>query len=285
MYRKRCRHTQNTLFFRYSSSNTHIKHHKKIETNPQNIPLDLSQNPLLDKLNTFFKKAGRKNEDGSIYQISTRGYCHGLTLLFLEKMTEGKIQWFYDTKRKIIECDDNNLEDLELEIDKFLALIEWAQNSSKYSENNISYFNIDLILDTQPQKSFDDLYDFEKLKNFLTYKQGKGNMMCITNCYGDIQEHTVGIFTDGVYYHFFDANYKNGEAVKFRSSKELTHEVLNRLYTNFSEEIPDNCELEIKMVNRPAKVNDLTSGADSFFNKSTSIPNIIPQINVISSKI
>ena len=244
-------------YFNAFFSDTSPSIEPQIKKTKKSKPLDLSQTPLLDKINTFLIEMGRKNSDGTQYQINSNGYCHGLTLLFLEKMAEGNVQWFYKTNRKIIESKDSQLEEIELDIEKFLAMMEWAQNSQKYTNGTIRYSNIDAILDTQPQQSFDKLYTSAQLQYFFTYKQGKGNMICITNCYGDKKEHTVGIFTDGIQYHLYDSNYKHGQAVSYTSSKELTKEVLNRLYSNFDEAIPVNAELEIKMVHPISKKDAL----------------------------
>lgn len=214
-------------------------------------PLDLSQAPLLDKLNLYLKQLGRKNHDGTDYQIATEGYCHGLTLLFLEKKAEGNIQWFYDIKRKIIECQMHELEEMELEIEKFLAMIEWAQNTSKYTQEQIFYFNIDLILETQSQKSFEKAYTFTQLKDFLASNYEKGTMICLTSCDDKARKHSIGIFTDGYFFHLFDANYHSGQATRFCSPVNLTKEVYSRLYTYFDEQLPEKAQLEIIVVHRP----------------------------------
>lgn len=266
------------FFFENLNPSPQKKRHKK------EISLDLSQTPLLKKINTYFKKMGRKNKNGSNYQTTPGGYCHGLTLLFLEKMAEGRVQWFYDTKRKIIECKESQLEVMEIEIEKLLAMIEWAQNSSKYTQKKISYCNVDLILETQTQQVCDGSYTFKQLTKFLTYKQGKGNMICITSYTGKDKDHSIGIFTDGVCYHLFDANYKSGQATSFRSSKELAKEILNQLYTNLDEKIPSKAQLEIKIVNQPAVKNRLYRTDDSFFKKTTIKENkMLKQEDIISN--
>jgi len=243
-YRKKHRRRRKVTI---NQQNNIIPANKK---DPIDTSLNLNQNRLVEKINLYLKSKGRKNKDGSDYQIP-EGYCHGLTLVWLQKMAEGKVQWFYDVNRKIIQCDDDKLEDMELDIEKFLSMIEWAQKSYLYTNNTISYNNVDLILETEPQQSFDKSYTTDQLKDMLTYKRGKGHMICISNCEANKKIHSVGIFTDGNHYHFYDPNYHSGQAMCFRSSRELTTEVMQRLYTNLNRAIPPIAQLEIKLVSHP----------------------------------
>src|SRR5688572_10339606 len=101
-------------------------------------PVKLEQNILLKKINTYLKEKNRP-------LISEIGHCHGLVWLWLYKFSENKNAWFIRTLKKINSQPDDTITDIEIDIEKFLAHIEWIQNSKKYSSFN--QMNLEEILE------------------------------------------------------------------------------------------------------------------------------------------
>lgn len=217
---------------------------------PPPIP-NYSQGKLLPKINLYLSSIDREG-------ISTKGYCHGLTLLWLYKMSEGLEDWFYQLNKKIIDCPAAKISDFEMDFEKFLNHIEWAQNSRKYSKNLAGkvvtdQHNVNHILQIEkiyPHKKFDKRmtisYTFRQLKTFFnTYITE--NVMMTFRSQDSKDKHTIGIFRRGHYYYLYDANYKTGKAKKFFINEfhELFAEIRDRLYTNFKiETIEDKIWLE-----------------------------------------
>lgn len=183
-----------------------------------------------------------------------------MTLLWLQKMLENKISWFYEVYKNIVYSDEALFDRMEIEIEKFLALIEWCQHTFKITSGNIGYDNIDQIMEAKAQKSFDDKYVLSKLNKALHELQGKNKMICVTS--NGLTRHSIGIFADGINYHLYDANDEKGRAVQMRSSKKLAREVLHKLYANLGHVIPSEVDLEIKEV--VANKNTLKSSKRSF---------------------
>src|SRR5690349_21148096 len=85
-----------------------------------------NQSIIIAKINAYLKLKKRS-------LTLDQGYCHGLTLLWLYKMSEQKVKWYYDLVKRIVETPNDALLDIEIDIEKFIAHIEWLQKPEKYA--------------------------------------------------------------------------------------------------------------------------------------------------------
>ena len=115
------------------------------------------QDILLRKINQYLKGQG-------LDLIDEVGYCHGLALVWLQKMAERKEQWFYDTVRAIVNASDDKLKEANLDFEKFIAKIEYAQWPTKHTQamfkkdcEIIHQQDIDKILEATTQINRDQL--------------------------------------------------------------------------------------------------------------------------------
>ena len=83
------------------------------------------QTKIIDKINLYLKLNKRS-------LTLEHGYCHGLTLLWLYKMSKNQEKWFYDTIKLIVDTPQENFSEIEIDIEKFIAHIEWLQQPEKY---------------------------------------------------------------------------------------------------------------------------------------------------------
>lgn len=204
-----------------------------------------SQKVLLHKLDQYLRLKGRylersaeelKNDD----RINKKGYCHGITLLWLYKMAEGKEVWFYNLIEKIVCCPDNHLEDIEMDIEKFLAFIEWAQRPYLYTHggDNIAQRDVDKILEVRKLYSETKNFNDRDLFNLLYFHLEPGRMICIRS--QTTSKHTIGIFCNRkrLEHFIFDANYKTGLPKQYGLIKDLIIEIKRCLYDYFDLSIP-----------------------------------------------
>src|SRR5580704_14741260 len=124
---------------------------------PVQQPTIYNQYRLINRINLYFGKLNRP-----LWHL---GFCHGLVLLWLQKMAEGKEQEFYNTIKKIIDYPLNKIEELDNEQDVqiFLAQIRYAHHSMKYSYGpEIKQIDVDLILETPKQLYRKDFFSVKK---------------------------------------------------------------------------------------------------------------------------
>src|SRR5262245_43362738 len=111
-----------------------------------------NQDVVIDKLNHYLKLQKR-----SI--TLKKGYCHGFSLLWLYKMSIGEENWFYNTIKKITACrKKRDYDAIEMDIEKFIAHIEWLQNSEKYVPE-INQLDIDKIIELPRELSLSFLFN------------------------------------------------------------------------------------------------------------------------------
>lgn len=184
-----------------------------------------NQDEVIDKLNKYLKSRRRKLK-------LPYGYCHGFTLLWLYKMSEGQEKWFYDTIKKIVAHKDKNFEDIEMDIEKFLNHIEWLQNSSKYIPA-IRQLDVHQLLETRRDFSLSYIFNSLEFSNALNDVVLKNKMVCLSG-----PTHTIGVFKRGSKYFIFDPNFDEGEPKQFESINELQTEIVKSLFIEFK--LPTN---------------------------------------------
>ena len=179
-----------------------------------------SQNAVVDKLNAYLKSRHRD-------LVLEYGYCHGLSLLWLYKMSEGKEKWFYDTVQKIVTAKTPaDFDDLEMDFEKFIAHIEWLQNPSAYAPQ-IQQLDLDSVLEIPNRTPLSSVLNPRQFDDIIDLIAKPNQMICLS-----CPNHTIGLYERGKNYFLYDSNYEDCNAHSFTDKKLLTHEVVDRLFKN-----------------------------------------------------
>ena len=262
--------TRRPLFFQSAYPTHYIQPVPSIRKQGQHLPDEnprpfggYEQDRLLRQLHRYLKQAKRclpSQEQKHILNslanpISLGGYCHGLTLLWLYKMSEGKEQWFYDMVRYIIDCRSEKLIEYEVDIEKFLALIEWGQNSEHYL-SSVNYQNMDTILEVQKKYTFyNKHFDRETFIEFLSQYLLEHHLISIVGAKDQKHLHTVGIYRRGNKCFLYNANFSLGKALQkdidYGDLHAFSHCILQSLYTDFGVSIPRAFSLSIAIAVNP----------------------------------
>lgn len=198
---------------------------------------DYSQTTVIDKLNLYLKLKKRQ-------LISSEGHCYGITLLWLQKMSEGTVNWFYETVDAIVECPTDKLLMIEVEIEKFLAMIEWAQNSAKHV-TTVTQDDVDKLLEVPRPEMFIFKDKEEELTKWLRVRR---NAVMYVVCSPD---HAIGVIQVNGFYYVYDANYHHGRAKIFHSREKVVQEIKQCLFVVFHEAVPNPYRIELKMLRMP----------------------------------
>lgn len=174
------------------------------------LDMDYSQRVLMAKINEYQRLKKRP-------LISTTGYCHGLAVLWLSKMVEQKVEWFYDTVKYIIHRRPEDYDEVRFE--KFLALIEFGQNPLN-SGMNITQRHLRLILEMRNIESIDFSGTHSGLFRRIRPKKHPA-MYLVTH-----ELHAIAMFHRGDNYYVYDSNYLSGEAKVFDSNIKAASEVM-----------------------------------------------------------
>jgi|GEM_PF-3595424 len=174
----------------------------------------LDQHALIQKLNGYLLRKNRR-------KTLEFGYCHGLTLLWLHKMSKGQESSFYQLIVDIILAPPEDHRLFENHIEEFIARIEWLQNPEKY-DHRIQQFDIDKLLELPKKTSFSGVFNLHDLTNVLKRTLLPEQMICLSG--GD---HTIGIYCRSDKFYLYDPNYKTGNAKIFRNVNELANEIFN----------------------------------------------------------
>jgi len=203
------------------------------------------QGELIKKINYYLLKNNRR-------LISNEGHCQGLSILWLVKMEEAKVDWFYDTIDQIVICPFDKIQDTEIPIEKLLAQIEWAQEHTPiewYLKTPDLYLTEDgkivesfqRVLETDNSEcgyycsSAKTLHQFFKpRRNPIKYLLG-------------LNDHATAVYQIGNYYYLYDANYFHNRANIFDSAEDLADEILNCHFRRFNQPVPDTFNLELNI--------------------------------------
>lgn len=225
---------------------------------------DRSQLVLLNKINTYLAMCKRE------MRVSLNGYCHGLALLWVYKMTERNAKWFYDMVDNIAATPDDKLLEIETDIEKFIAHIEWCQQSDKYASQGIKVPCSDDTPEDEfkftaiSQRDVGELLGLKKLPSadnsltqagwivLLNKRVKTGQQIAIIRSCTD-KKHTVAIFPDDNGYFIYDANFTTGRPKQVDSIIRLVTELSGCFFTTFGMSIPiSQIELECDFVEKPA---------------------------------
>lgn len=212
---------------------------------------DCSQMMLLPKINVYL--AQQKKPSLNYH----RGYCHGLTLLWLYKMVEGKAQWFYDVVDRIVSSTTSDFRKFDADIEKFIAYIDWGQNSETYTQSSksgvIRCSDVDKILKI-PQ--VDVRYQWFTYPDFYKFLHNRlyQNEMTVLSCLDSRIWHTIGIFVSGPVYFLYDSNSLSCRPKMFTSPELLIHEIRHCFYVSFHQPLPSHyMPLEAHVLKNPER--------------------------------
>lgn len=267
----------------------------------------LQQRYLLRLINIYLVMRAANLEINKIhpavfeYQVSEIGYCHGLTLAWAAKMADYREDdLFYDVKRQLAACpyacqpsqslseEIQSLRDAfigdasffrsfvdwfhrnETKVEKFLALIEWGQNSSIYTTTPdksaahlISQSAVHRLLGIEEKyyQVHDGAYTAGQLKQFLLdlpNETGRffvvtgGGVKLIVQREGRQEQqpcmHTIGIFMRDNRCYYYDANFTDGRAKLCENSQQLFERLQYSLYSSMNSMVPDIYRLQIKEI-------------------------------------
>jgi hypothetical protein len=211
-----------------------------------------SQGYLIDRINLFLRQQKRRQMDDS-------GHCHGLAILWLKRIAEGREEEFYQMIKEIIDCPETELHKIAGSIDKMRRSMDKKQyprrHYYRYSYFHMDYPNIDLLLKAQKQTVFDGAYTITNLENLFNESINNEDMICIStdNKGKNAENHTIGVFKRNETFYLYDSNFLSGRAYVYRTADSLVSEILSCLYTSLCDEIPEILNLQIKCTRYPEK--------------------------------
>jgi hypothetical protein len=143
--------------------------------------MSYNQNAVINKLNTYLKDKNRKIK-------LDHGYCHGLTLLWLYKMSQGEEAWFYGVIKKMVDTPDDKLAEIEIDIEKFLAHIEWLQQPERYVPS-IRQMDMDQSMEIPKELPLSSIFKPQELTPIIQAIFNPDKMIAISG-----PDHTIGVF-------------------------------------------------------------------------------------------
>lgn len=179
------------------------------------------QGVLVKKINLYLTECGRNTLE--------TGYCNGLSLLWLCKMSERQEgPQFYDRIKRII---DLPLSDLEIDIEKLLAQIEWGQHPEK-RESCLHQQDAAVFLDGVKKKyGRGDNCSLQNLESELAVLAQPEIMINISGGKpSDALLHSIALFRRDDIYFLYDSNNLSGEATQHKNLAEVMREIPKHLH-------------------------------------------------------
>lgn len=242
------------------------------------------QKMFLRKLNQYFVAAGNSPIDES-------GYCHGLSLLWLKRMTKSREEDFYAFIRMIIDSPIKDLMEHNAAIEKFVKSIDKKQNPRLYSDNVFTYKDVNVLLKIKTQEVLDQTCISKDLAELFELARLDGMMFCLSNrkayvLEGVARKHTVAVYVRNSMFYLYDANYLHGNATVFSTAIELVREIRVCLYSCHQMRPPSYMPLEIKLLHesnmlQQATMTDLlTSLWQTISSKLTTLNSYMPTFSL-----
>jgi hypothetical protein len=195
-----------------------------------------SQSVLLKKINAYLRLIGGT-------EVSEKGYCNGISLLWLTMMASNTEMLFYKMVDQIAECRDDELLMNYQTIATFLEWIEPGQYPDKYFGNNCHYADLSTIIGTAQVETTQGKTTKQQLTKILEERAKPGFMMSIHGWGESFVDktyagHTVALFNRNGEYHVFNSNYPEGRArVAFKP--RLVPEVWHQLFDTTQLKVDD----------------------------------------------
>lgn len=227
---------------------------------------------LIKKINAYFARYGG-------VRLDERGHCHGLSLLWLKRMAQGRVDEMYGLIKRIIDDPLDRLIEIDGELRKFVRSFDKKQNPSDYF-TGVKQEHVSQILGAVSQNDWDDTYLSRKLYSVISQIPRTNSLLCISNADdylvdGEKGRHSIAVFVSPTHYYLYDANYLDGRARRFDTPNEIVLELRDRLFSSFKLRPPAMIPLEIKWLQasqlqsreskRRKKQSDLSHDDHSFF--------------------
>lgn len=231
--------------------------------------MNYNQHSLIEKLNSYLKLKNRSLTFKS-------GYCHGITLLWLYKTAIGKQEWFYRIADEIVNCTtDEDFAEAETDIEKFIAHIEWLQNSARYMRG-VNQLDIDKLMEIPGKFSISFLFSQKDLESILPKIIQDNKLICMSG-----PMHTIGIYKTGGGICLLDSNYNRLRHKVFQDLTDLKREIIKCLFKDnvFNSRMP----LEINVMNHPdAELNQAVKSNEKPLDKESIYQELIGSLKNIN---
>jgi hypothetical protein len=207
-----------------------------ISTDTSNVEVaDKSQTVLLKNINRYLSAINKP-------LISEKGYCNGISLLWLTMMALKVEALFYYMVDQIALCPPEQLHQINETILTFLFWIDLGQNPALYTQH--SYSAIDKIIGLNNITTTHAVLAKTNLQVALTRRVQREALVCIKGWAKEDSTigHAIGLFWRGKTHYLFDANFKSGRS-QIVSRKSLGTAVKNR----FAEAVSDEEKLLIQI--------------------------------------
>lgn len=256
------------------------------------IPLGRKdQSALISKFNAFFTAKNASLNSRRYLQDKYRligeheGFCGGLAMLWAFKNAIHDLDWFYNTIDKIANCPYENIQDIELEIEKLFSHMEWLQSPDKYYSKMdekkgkafpIGQSDVENLFDTRAnvikkisvaeQALLDELDRVDPSDLILLRSQASGKYTV---------RHAISIAKLGNDFIVYDSNYDDGRAKKV-AAKDLFAEIQECFYSVFEFVAPNEIPMTlqtiklnfVKALNLKVEIPQDPKASPAFFNKS-----------------
>lgn len=225
-------------------------------------PVDFRQRRLLDHLNEYLTFKNRP-------LLSVKGYCYGLTMLWLLRMVQGRRADFYRDIKTLLDCSVLELCKIERTTDLFITLIDCGQNIKNYCSDH-TWRNSDVILafinavekghnpasglpiggfkENFTLKTVTQCFDASSLALAIKAEMQEKTMMRINGDTSSTLHHAIGLYRRFDCYYLYDSNYFEGKPKEFHLTRlqELVAEIQFCLYTNLENTvIPPSMKIEL----------------------------------------
>ncbi len=229
-----------------------------------------NQHLIIEKLNQYLKLNNRS--------LSLKlGYCHGITLLWLYKISSGEQNWFYKTVEEIINCKTKaDFDAAQIAIEKFIAHIEWLQNSDKYI-TGINQLDIEKLIGLTNEFSLSCLFSHKNLDDLLEKIIVTNKLICISG-----PNHTIGIYKKHDTLYLFDPNYNHMQPRILPDVKSLKREMIRCLFkqnNTFNARMP----LEINISRNPSSLRNSSSHSTITIEKNKAYEEIVQSLKNIDT--
>lgn len=194
---------------------------------------NFNQHNLIIKINQYLQYKNRPLK-------LTSGYCHGITLLWLYKISVGQESWFYDITKKIAACrDEKNYDDIEWDIELFISYIEWLQNSNYYLRG-VNQLDIDKLTELPREFSLSFLFHHSQLNDILKMILKPDKLILMSG-----PNHTIGIYVKDNNVYVLDPKYNQIQPKIINDITKLKLELIKCL---FNRDYLPNCRLPLEIM-------------------------------------
>lgn len=172
---------------------------------------------LIDKLNLYLKIQQRD-------VVLQGGYCHGLTLLWLNLMSRQEEAWLYELAERIVTTDVERIRSVDNDIEILISYLEWLQHSSHY-EYQVNQSDISELTNLNVVGALSFLLTHNELEKLIKRALEEHAFIRVSS-----HDHTVGVAIRNDKLYLFDAEFNNLQPKVFTSVKLLKSALIKSLF-------------------------------------------------------